>query len=242
MTFVLISPRQGQQVTAAEHRDFLAFTGLRAQELDHRILDRPDSQIGPVDGAEGVFIGGSPFTITDPEDPELQEAISQTLVRFVRQQLDRGELPIFATCFGAGLLAHYFGGKVSQRYAEAAGETQVELTAEAQGDPMCQGLPPSFPALCGHKDSVERLPTGATLLARSEHCPVQMYRMGTNVWVSQFHPELDAAAITARLKFYVGHGYMADGEEEKTYAAVAGVRTAEANTILRNFVDYARAR
>lgn len=238
--FVLLSPRPGAEVCAAEYRDFLAFAGLEPHQLEQRILDTEDADVGRFEGVTGVFIGGSPFTITDPETPALQDAVSTTLVRFVSEHLAGDGLPIFSTCYGAGMLAHYLDGEVSQKYAEPAGATVVELTDAASQDPICRELPPAFTALCGHKDSVVRLPSQATLLAGSPRCPVQFYRLGETVWVSQFHPELDPAAIVARLKFYLRHGYTEEGKEEETFAAVAGVDTRVANSILPKFVAHAR--
>ena len=48
-----------------------------------------------------------------------------------------------------------------------------------------------FTAFLGHKEAVSRLPDGAVLLASSATCPVQAFRIGANVYATQFHPELD---------------------------------------------------
>ena len=64
------------------------------------------------------------------------------------------------------------------------------------------------------------LPPSAVLLASSPTCPVQMFRVGANVYATQFHPELDVDGITTRIHAYADHGYFAADELELTLAAV----------------------
>ena len=52
------------------------------------------------------------------------------------------------------------------------------------GDPVYVTVPvyPPFHAIVGHKEACRVLPDGATLLAAGAACPVQMFRMGQNVY------------------------------------------------------------
>ena len=43
---------------------------------------------------------------------------------------------------------------------------------------------------------------GVIMLATGADCPVQMYRVGEHVYVTQFHPELDADDLAARMRIY----------------------------------------
>jgi len=43
--------------------------------------------------------------------------------------------------------------------------------------------------LASHQDQVRSLPAGATLLARSEFCPIAAYRVDDHVFCIQPHPE-----------------------------------------------------
>ena len=56
-------------------------------------------------------------------------------------------------------------------------------------------MPPTFDAFLGHKEAVRRLPEGAVLLASSADCPVHAFRIGRNVYATQFHPELDVEGL-----------------------------------------------
>ena len=61
----------------------------------------------------------------------------------------------------------------------------------------------------GHKEAITRLPEDAVRLAGSEACPVQAFRVGRNVWATQFHPELDVRGICIRIDTYKHAGYFA---------------------------------
>ena len=241
MKFVLLAPRQGEEVVAAEYDDFLTFSGLTPEQLEVRVLDTPEAELGDFDGVTGVFIGGSPFTITAPYDDVLQPAVTRKLVAFIAEVLEHRRFPIFSACYGSSMVAHHFGGAVSSAYSEEPGPTRVELTEAAASDPLVGNFPQEFLGLSGHKDSVECLPREATLLATGPTCPVQMYRMGDNVWISQFHPEMDGPRITKRLSFYEDDGYYEAGHEEQVHAALLGHDTSHANSLLRRFVEHAAA-
>ena len=64
VSLLLVSPRHGADVAAAEYQDFLHATGLTPQELTHRMLDSETASIGPLSGFDGVIVGGSPFNVT----------------------------------------------------------------------------------------------------------------------------------------------------------------------------------
>jgi len=53
------------------------------------------------------------------------------------------------------------------------------------------------------------LPPGAALLATGEECQVQAFRIGDNVYATQFHPELTHAGILTRIRVYRDNGYFA---------------------------------
>ena len=241
MTFVLLCPRDGEDVLAAEYADFMRFTGLQPHELQQRPLRTADAALGNFSGVEGVFIGGSPFTISSPETYGMwQDTVSRRLTEFVVEQGVNGDLPMFLACYGSSMLAHYLDGKVTADHAEEPGLSEVVLTEAGLTDPLTRDLPGVFYGMTGHKDSVEVLPTGATLLADGQTCPAQLFRFGDHVWASQFHPEMDDAAIRTRLSFYENAGYCDPDELAETYARLQGNDTSHANSLLRRFVDYCR--
>jgi GMP synthase (glutamine-hydrolysing) len=102
-------------------------------------------------------------------------------------------------------------------------------------------MPQTFNAFVGHKEAIRALPASATLLGSSPTCPVQMFRVGTNVYATQFHPELDLDGIVLRIHAYADHGYFAADELDLTLAAVRRAEVSHPSRMLRTFVDrYAR--
>ena len=117
----------------------------------------------------------------------------------------------------------------------------VTLTEAGRADALLAGMPDSFEAFVGHKEAISSLPASAQLLASSPDCPVQMFRVGENVYATQFHPELDVDGITTRIHAYADHGYFAAHELELTLAAVRRAPVSHPSRILRTFVElYAR--
>ena len=55
--------------------------------------------------------------------------------------------------------------------------------------PQATGTRPTMALLASHQDQVLALPEGATLLARSDFCPVAAYTVGDHVFCVQPHPE-----------------------------------------------------
>ena len=55
MKFVLLALRENRHIADAEYDDFLALSGLSPEELDMRVLDRPDSELGDFSDVDGVF-------------------------------------------------------------------------------------------------------------------------------------------------------------------------------------------
>lgn len=181
---------------------------------------------------DALIIGGSKYGVAqnDPKSivPKLDE-----LVRIVNIAME-AEMPVLGICFGHQLLAYVCGGSVYRDDKnEEYGTYLMKLAPGAKDDPLFSGLPDTFNAQCAHHDRVETMPPDATLLAKSERCPVQAFRIGKNVYGIQFHPERskeDYEEIT-RYRF-------------KDHGAPAWAKhlapSAEAETLMRNFVKFVK--
>jgi len=75
-----------------------------------------------------------------------------------------------------------------------------------------------------------------TLLMTGSTCPVQMFRVGVNVYATQFHPEGDTEEFILRINTYTNHGYFEPHEAETLIKAIRGKHTPYAQEILRRFV------
>jgi GMP synthase-like glutamine amidotransferase len=92
------------------------------------------------------------------------------------------------------LLAAACGGRVVSNRWEELGAMSVFLTGAGKEDKLFAGLPESFETFQWHHDSFD-LPPAAELLASSDDCVHQAFRVGDNAWGTQFHPEVTEAII-----------------------------------------------
>jgi len=236
--FLLISTRDDPVAAEDEVRGFLAASGLSAGELAVHALDAaplpPDLD---VDAYAGILLGGGPFNFSD--DPAAKSTIQVRVESELASLLDvlvERDVPFLGACYGVGALGTHQGGLVDRTHAEPVGTTRVELTGAGAADPITAGMPRSFEAFVGHKEAVSQLPADAVLLATSAACPVQMFRIRTNLYATQFHPELDGDGLATRIAVYRDAGYF-PAEAAGELARLA--RSADVtwpSRVLRNFV------
>jgi GMP synthase (glutamine-hydrolysing) len=113
----------------------------------------------------------------------------------------------------------------------------VTLTPEGRADPLLADLPRQFEAFVGHKEAVHGLPAHAVRLASSPDCPVQAFRVGRNVYATQFHPELDIHGLCTRIDVYKHAGYFAPDQAESVKAMARAGHVSEPPKILTRFVQ-----
>jgi GMP synthase (glutamine-hydrolysing) len=240
--FLFVSARPEVEAVGPEYASVLRATELPADRLAHVRADaEPLGALAPQRFA-GVIVGGSPYNVTTPEarKPPVQRRVEDDLARLAERALATDH-PVLFTCYGIGVLTRVLGGKVDTRHGEEAAAVEITLTDEGRVDPLVGVLPDRFEALVGHKEATGRLPDGAVLLARSAGCPVQVYRVGANVYATQFHPEVSAADFIARAHVYRHHGYFPAHELEALSARVHAASVTEPRRMLRRFVELAEA-
>jgi len=195
-----------------------------------------------LDDFAGIIVGGSPFDISTPE--HLKKPIQLKIESDFRRLFDEvvaRDMPFLGACSGCGLLGSYLGTPISGKYSEPVGGAVVALTEDGRGDPLLADFPDQIAVLCGHKEACDQVPRGATLLLTGSACPVQMFRVGENVYATQFHPEGDGPGFTVRIHAYKHHGYFPAEQAEELIIAVNREDTPHAREILRRFVArYAR--
>ena len=163
-------------------------------------------------------------------------------LRGLLEKVIGADFPFLGACYGIGTLGTHQGAVVDRRYAEPIGAVPVTLTREGRGDPLLRGLPGTFDAFVGHKEAISRLPRHAVLLATAPACPVQAFRIGSHVYATQFHPELDAAGLCTRIDVYKHAGYFEPDQADSLKEMARQGRVFEPPKILHRFVQrYARA-
>lgn len=240
--FVLLATRAEDVPADEEYQLFLRYSGLEPDQLRRVRLEAGPMPELDLDELSGIFVGGGPFNASDPA--EKKSAVQHRVEAEFADLLDRvvaRDFPFLGACYGVGTLGAHQGARIDSTYREPISVVPVTLSDAGASDPLLAGMPQTFGAFVGHKEAISQLPPSATLLASSPGCPVQMFRVGGNVYATQFHPELDVDGITTRIHAYADHGYFAADELELTLAAVRAAPVAHTGGILRRFVErYAR--
>lgn len=239
---LFLSARPEVQAVGPEYESVRRAMGVDAARLEHVRLDVAPVGDLRVDGFAGIVVGGSPFNVTTPDSGKhaVQRRVEADLARLAEQALELDH-PMLFTCYGIGVLTRVLGGDVGTLYGEAASAVEITLTPEGRTDPLLGILPGRFDALVGHKEATTRLPGDAVLLASSAGCPVQVYRIGRNVYATQFHPEVTTGDFVARAEVYRDHGYFPARELREVSERLAAASVTEPRRMLQRFVELADA-
>jgi len=236
---ILILQLRPEDVTAdSEYACFLKYGQMQGADTCRIRIEKngiPDNQ--NLDNYSAIIVGGSPFDISTDEDKKssIQKKIEADFNRLLDQVVAR-DFPFFGACSGNGLLGNFLGVSISTKYREAVGCVPLNITEAGEQDKLLTGFPEQIDVLLGHKEACDTIPNSATLLMTGSNCPVQMFRVGENVYASQFHPEGDAEEFILRINAYRNHGYFKPHEAEELKKAVCRKPTPYAQEILRRFV------
>jgi GMP synthase (glutamine-hydrolysing) len=237
---VLILQLRPEDITSdSEYACFLKYGGLRAEDTCRiRIETHGIPEDLDIDDYSAIIVGGSPFDISTPAERKsaIQNKIEADFNRLLEQVVPR-DFPFLGACSGNGLLGNYLGTSISTKYGETVGCTTLTITEAGKLDKLLAGFPDQIDVLLGHKEAVDITPEGATLLMTGSGCPVQMFRVGENVYATQFHPEGDAEEFMLRIEIYRNHGYFAPFEADMLKERVRQKTTPYAQEILRRFVE-----
>ncbi|MCL2103521.1 MAG: glutamine-hydrolyzing GMP synthase [Kiritimatiellaeota bacterium] len=97
-------------------------------------------------------------------------------------------IPVLGICYGMQLMAKMLGGTVNPGETQAYG---FERVAAVHGARLFVGITLDFDVWMSHGDSVDVLPPGFKVCARSLECPIVAMRdEARNFYGLQFHPEV----------------------------------------------------
>lgn len=236
--FLLLATRAEDMAADDEYAAFLRFGGLDERDLERRRVERDPLGEVDLDRYSGIILGGSPYTISDPEREKsaAQVRAEAELSQLLDEVMDR-DYPFLGACYGIGLIGRYIGAVVDRTYPEPVGAATLRLTEAGRADPLFSVLPDVFEAFLGHKEAITKLPDHAIHLASSEACPVQAFRVRTNIYATQFHPELDIPGIQTRIDIYKDYGYFAPTEAQGLKDAAAQSSVVHPPALARRFVE-----
>lgn len=130
---------------------------------------------------KGIILSGSPFSVNDPNAPEVNV-----------EWLANG-VPVLGVCYGAQLTAKHFGGKVEKSNKREYGRAVLHLQKE---DALFKDLTSTSQVWMSHGDSILELPESFELLATTDNIPVAAFKYKDNgnlhkpLYGLQFHPEV----------------------------------------------------
>jgi GMP synthase (glutamine-hydrolysing) len=241
--FLLLSIRGEDEAADDEYGAMMRFAGLDESRLRRtRLTHKP---LGPIDLADwsGIILGGGPYNITDDPDSKsaTQQRVESELLSLIERIVD-ADFPFLGCCYGVGTVGPVVGATIDRSYPEPVAAVTIKLTPAGRDDPLFADLPDVFDAYGGHKEAASSLPSHVVHLAFSADCPVQAFRVGNNVYATQFHPELDVDGICTRIDVYKNYGYFAPESAESLKAAARERDIEHPPTILRRFAERYRRR
>jgi len=133
------------------------------------------------DQVDLLVILGGPMSVNDEET----FAWLAQEKKFIRAVIAAGT-PVLGICLGAQLIANAMGARVYRNRVKEIGWFPVSSVPST--DACAFSFPPSTQVFHWHGETYA-LPTGATLLARSEGCENQAFQLGRSVIGLQFHLE-----------------------------------------------------
>lgn len=126
---------------------------------------------------KGIVFSGGPNSVYGEHAPKADPALFELGV------------PILGICYGMQLIAHHYGAEVAKAPVREYGKASLRVKEAAH---LFTGLPSDQQVWMSHTDKVIAPPTGFTVDAITESCPVAaMSDPGRSLYAVQFHPEVN---------------------------------------------------
>ncbi|CAN5498117.1 glutamine-hydrolyzing GMP synthase [soil metagenome] len=130
---------------------------------------------------KGVILSGGPSSVTDKKSP--------TISKNYLDELSDKNIPVLAICYGMQLVSKLYGGKIHKSLQKEYGNTKIQIL-EKSG--LFSKIPISINVWMSHGDSIDRLPSGFDLTAKTSN---GIFAAAANekckVYLLQFHPEVE---------------------------------------------------
>ena len=137
---------------------------------------------------KGIIFTGGPNSVYVDGAPTIDPAI-----------FDLG-IPVLGLCYGFQLMTHLLGGHVCKAPEREYGKTLVHVDTKSK---VFENVSPETICWMSHNDYAETAPTGFTISAYTDNCPVAAIELPEkNLYGFQFHPEKSSAAGLAMLKAF----------------------------------------
>lgn len=234
--FLLLQSRPEDEASDNEYEAFVKFGLLKPEELIRVRMEAGEYPNISLANYSGIIMGGGPANFATPETEKPQSQIEmERYLRPILKEIIAKDYPFLGACLGVGALITTEGGTMCFTVNEPVGATDITLNEKGLEDDLCQGIAPTFRAFVGHKEGAKTIPENCQILAHSDVC-VQMFRIGRNVYATQFHPELEANGLNLRIDIYKHEGYFDATEAESLKEASLKETITEPQKFLESFV------
>jgi GMP synthase (glutamine-hydrolysing) len=126
---------------------------------------------------KGVILSGSPHSVREenPPKPDLSNI--------------KGKLPLLGVCYGAQLLAHFYGGEVGKSSSREYGRAHLEINNA--NDRLLKDIPATSQVWMSHADTILSIPSNYKITASTHDVKVAAFTVeGEETFGIQFHPEV----------------------------------------------------
>ena len=124
----------------------------------------------------GIILTGGPNSVYLPDSPT------------IGKELFEMGIPVLGICYGAQLMSHVLGGKVSRAAEREYGKTEVFVNTSSK---LFQGVSESTVCWMSHNDYIETPAPGFVITAHTDSCPVAAAEdAARGLYLVQFHPEV----------------------------------------------------
>ena len=202
--------------------------GFEIKEID---LQNKDFLPENFDDIEAVVCLGGPMNVYEEEKYPFLKAETQ----FIRDIVQK-EIPFLGVCLGSQLLAKACQGKVVESPNREVGFYNVQLTKDAQGDPLFKSIDLEIKVYQWHQDMSE-IPQRAKLLAKAELCPVQAFRVGRCAYGFQFHIAITDKSIEQCSDEYSSDKKRCKEEKEMMLKEYKSIKSSF-HSLAEKFYDY----
>lgn len=166
--------------------------GQYTKVIDRRIRELAvHSEILPLDVStaeleeyDAIILSGGPSSVYGEDAPDYAPGLFG---------LDK---PMLGICYGMQLLSQHHGGRVAVSSTAEYGVEEITVDPESK---LFSGLEPEQQVLMSHGDSVETLPPGFSVVARSANAIAAIENADRRLYGVQFHPEVDLSVDGIRM-------------------------------------------
>ena len=150
-----------------------------------------------------ILIMGGPMSVRDINNEKYFWLREETY--FLKRAIEN-QISIIGVCLGAQLLAHVLGGKIERLKDESNKENKPELgwseissIEEKSNEKISLIIKGPLKVLHWHGDRII-LPPQAKLLASSNRCREQLFKVGESIYGLQFHVETEGEMTSDWIK------------------------------------------